>query len=239
MVTAPEELRRAYAENGYVVVPRLFGAEEMRALKAEMQRILAAVCGSGQAAGSTAEAIGRSGVFVGLAAHSALFREAVADARLRRLLTIALGPEVEFLSDKVVFKSEATDFGTPWHQDWPYWQGSHKVSLWIPADDATPENGCLRVIPGSHRAPARHDGEATDGHGFANRVRHEQIDEEAAMTVALPAGGVVLFHDLLLHASHPNTAGTDRFVWIPTYREAHAVDPNYPWAVARRVLPRG
>ncbi len=239
MGTLRDEWWQSYEQDGFVIVPGLFRAGEMRVLKQEMQRVLDAVRRAEREAGRDGDAIAASGVFVGLAANSPVFQEAAADPRILDVLEAVLAPDLSFLSDKAVFKSDATDFGTPWHQDWAYWRGSHKASVWIPADDATPENGCLKVLPGSHQAFATHDGDTSDGRGFGNRIRRESIDESRAVVAAIEAGGAVFFHDLLLHASYPNTSGTDRWVWIPTYRDARAEEPHYPWAVAAQVVRGG
>ena len=61
---------------------------------------------------------------MGLAARSPVFQKAVGDARLLDILAGILAPDIEFLSDKVVFKSESTTFASPWHQDWHYWHGT-------------------------------------------------------------------------------------------------------------------
>ena len=66
------------------------------------------------------------------------------------ILNRIIGPNVEFLSVKSVYKNKFTRFGSPWHQDWYYWKGANKISVWIALDDATPENGCLKMIAGSH-----------------------------------------------------------------------------------------
>ena len=52
----------------------------------------------------------------------------------------------------MVFKNEAMTFASPWHQDWSYWYGAHKLSIWVALDDATVENGCLKLFPGSHKS---------------------------------------------------------------------------------------
>ena len=100
----------------------------------------------------------------------------------------------------------------------------------------TVENGCLKLFPGSHKSAIVHDGDASDGHGFGNRLRPDAIDENLAVTAELEAGGAVFFHDLTLHSSYPNRSGAERWVWIPTYRDAKAEDTDYPWAVAAKVL---
>ena len=222
-------LQTDFRDNGFVVTPNLFTRPEVQRLKSECMDILEAIkAETGTVAGH--------GVYVGLAARSPVFQAAVGDTRLLDILEGILAPDIEFLSDKVVFKSEETTFASPWHQDWSYWHGAHKLSIWVALDDATVENGCLKLYPGSHTAARVHDGDASDGNGFGNRLRPDAVDETRAVTAEIEAGGAVFFHDLTLHASHPNTSGAERWVWIPTYRDANAEDGDYPWAVAAKVL---
>ena len=94
----------------------------------------------------------------------------------------------------------------------------------------------MKFLPGSHRSVAVHDGDASDGQGFVHRLDPNSLDESKAVTVPLAAGGAAFFHDLTLHASYPNTARKDRWVWIPTYRSTENDDPPYSWAVAATVV---
>ena len=212
-------LRNDFTRDGFAIARNLFTRAEVQRLKSECIDILEAVkAETGSVAGH--------GVCVGLAARSPVFQTAVGDARLLDILEGTLAPDIEFLSDKVVFKSDAITFASPWHQDWSYWHGAHKFSIWVALDDATVENGCLKLYPGSHKSAIVHDGDASDGNGFGNRLRPGAVDESRA----------VFFHDLTLHSSHPNKSGEERWVWIPTYRDANAEDDDYPWAVAAKVL---
>ena len=218
-----------FLRDGFVIAPNLFTRSEVQRLKLECIDILEAVkAETGTVAGH--------GVYVGLAARSPVFQTAVADARILDILEGIFAPDIEFLSDKMVFKSQTMTFASPWHQDWSYWHGAHKLSLWVALDDATVENGCLKLFPGSHKSAIVHDGVANDGNGFGNRLRPGAVDESCAVTAEIAAGGAVFFHDLTLHASHPNISGKERWVWIPTYRDAKAEDNDYPWAVAAKVL---
>ena len=222
-------LRDNFSRDGFAIVPNLFTQSEVQRLKLECINIMEAVkAETGAGAGH--------GVHVGLAARSPVFQAAVGDARILDILEGILAPNIEFLSDKFVFKSQSMTFASPWHQDWHYWHGAHKLSIWVALDDATVENGCLKLFPGSHKSAIVHDGDANDGHGFGNRLRPGAVDESLAVTAEVEAGGAVFFHDLTLHASHPNTSGEERWVWIPTYRDANAEDTDYPWAVAAKVL---
>ena len=222
-------LRDDFRRDGFAITPNLFGRNEVQRLKLECIEILKTV------KAETGTDPGH-GVYVGLAARSPVFQDAVGDARILDILEGILAPDIEFLSDKVVFKSDSMTFASPWHQDWHYWHGAHKLSIWVALDDATVENGCLKLFPGSHKSAILHDGDASDGHGFGNRLRPGAVDETLAVTAEIAAGGAVFFHDLTLHASHPNRSGEERWVWIPTYRDAKAEDNDYPWAVAAKVL---
>jgi len=233
---AERELGKRFLEEGFVIVPHLFSRDEAGVIKEECRKVVDSVSAEMRAAGHDPHAALRSGVLVGLAARSPFFRDLVKDARLLDTLEAIQGPNIEFLSDKVVFKSEETDFPTPWHQDWPYWRGAHKISVWVALDDVSPSNGCLKVLPRSHVEFVPHDGDASDGYGFGHRLAPGVVDESRAVVAELAAGGAVFFHDLTLHASFPNRRRTDRWVWIPTYRDAQADDPVYPWAVAACVV---
>jgi ectoine hydroxylase-related dioxygenase (phytanoyl-CoA dioxygenase family) len=212
-----------FSRDGFTVACGLWSAEFCTKCKTEIRRLVS-------------EKADHGGVLVGLAAMSPFFAEAIREPRLLDLLETNLGLPLEFLSDKVAYKSADTDFGSPWHQDWPYWEGPHKVSVWIALDPATRENGCLKLIPGSHTALAAHDGAAAPGEAFGRRLSEGAVDESQAVTLECAVGDAVLFHDLTLHASHPNVAKTDRWAWIGTYRNATEPDLNYPWALARERL---
>src|SRR5262245_14794364 len=64
-----------------------------------------------------------------------------------------LGPDLVLLYSHIMSKPPG-GLRVAWHQDGPYWhrvEPKIAVTAWIALDDATPENGCMRVIPGSHR----------------------------------------------------------------------------------------
>ena len=238
-MAADAALGARFARDGFVVLEGLFSAAECAEWKAECGRILESVRATHRAAGRAVDdaQLFVGGVYVGLTQRSPVFARAAADPRVVGVLQAILGADVEFLSDKVVFKSSVEDQASPWHQDYPYWRGGHKVSIWIACDPATPENGCLKLLPGSHRAEVHHD-HVRSQKGFGNRV--EGLDESRAISAPLPAGGAVFFHDLTLHASHPNRSGADRWAVITTYRDARDPEPEtMAWPAARVVAGTG
>lgn len=229
-------MREAFERDGYVVLNGVFSDSEVTAMKQEIDRVLG-LNGSDPLPGlnpAELESFQNHGVFVGLAAHSKEFHEAAKQPEIVNALRQIIGDRIIFLSDKVVRKNATTEFASPWHQDWPYWKGSHKFSVWIALDPATRDNGCLKIVPGSHRlGELTHDGETNDGLGFANRLEDSRIDENDVIPVELDAGSVVVFHDLLFHASYPNTSGKSRYALISTYMDGGADDPEYSWASAK------
>jgi len=230
------QIHNTFNENGFVIVSDILTHQESQLLKAEIQTLIDAAKCKATEDGQDPENVAGHDVYVGLSTQSQIFRDAVKNKKILDILQVILSPNIEFLSDKAVFKSHRMDFDSPWHQDWHYWHGSHKISVWIALDDTTVGNGCLKLFPGSHKSAIIHNGEANDGRGFGYRLQPDAVDESKAVTAEVSTGSGVFFHDLTLHASHPNRIGEDRWVWIPTYRDAQTEDLPYSWATAAMVV---
>jgi len=229
------EIGKRFQADGFIIVPQLVTEEEAVALKAEARRVLDTVRAEAHARGET-PSFEKNGVFVGVSVRSEKFRQLNRDPRLLDVLEPIIGPNILFWSDKIVFKSEETDFGTPWHQDWPYWKGAHKVSLWLALDPADETNGCLKVVRGSHKLPVDHDAPAESGPGFRHRIAEDRITGAQVVAAPVPAGGAVIFHDLTLHASFPNTSGRDRWVVVSTFKDPLLDDLDYPQMTAATLV---
>jgi phytanoyl-CoA hydroxylase len=207
----------AYRRDGFVVAKELYAPDTMLRWKQIMSELIAA------------EPKNTSGVRVWMAdtIHPVL-REGMKDDRVTPILRQIIGPDVEFLSAKAVFKNAATAFASPWHQDWFYWEGATKISVWIALDDATVANGCLKFVPGSHKKVfAKRT--VRESVGFDHRITDDDLSDWPQVTVEARRGDAVFFHDLAVHSSHPNTAGTDRWSLISTYRDAGTRDGSKVW----------
>lgn len=211
-----------YQRDGYVVVQNLFDEAAVSEWKAILKARMAEE-------GKLDEP---SGVRVWMADNmDAYTRDSVQDPKVVAILQQLLGPNVEFLSMKAVFKNAQTTFNSPWHQDWFYWQGSNKISIWIALDDATPENGCLRMVPGSQHQ-VFNMATVEDAHGFNRRVTDEDLQGWPIETLPVQRGDAVFFHDLALHGSCPNSSGKERWSAIATYRDASQKDDSTVWSTA-------
>ena len=96
----------------------------------------------------------------------------------------------------------------PWHQDAAYFQielDAKVVGCWIALDEATIENGCMVIAPGSHlKGPVVH---------FRRRdwqICDTDVDTSGAMAVPLKPGGLLIFQSLLHHGTPPNDSGLRR-----------------------------
>jgi phytanoyl-CoA hydroxylase len=211
----------AFDRDGFVVVKQHYSRPTMLDWK---QRIVQLLEEQGGADGNN------SGVHVWLAdGLDAFFEEQMRDSSIVAMLQQIIGPDIEFLSAKTVFKNTSTTFGSPWHQDWHYWRGTNKVSIWIALDDATPENGCLKMIPASHRKLFKLQQEQQHETGFTWRTGSEEVADLPEVTLAADRGDIIFFHDQTLHSSFPNTSGADRWSLISTYRDASVHDDSTVW----------
>jgi phytanoyl-CoA hydroxylase len=124
-----------------------------------------------------------------------------------------MGPSLYYHSSKVMFKPANGGSPKPWHQDAAYWKNyePNQVTVWIAIDDATEENGCVWGLPGSHKL------------GLVPHVKEElqvpesEIDMKKAAPVPVKAGGLLIFHSLVLHMSKANTSDKPRCAIICDY----------------------
>ncbi|NKB16334.1 MAG: phytanoyl-CoA dioxygenase family protein [Sphingomonadales bacterium] len=103
---------------------------------------------------------------------------------------------------------------TPYHQDGEYWpiRPLATCTVWIAVDAATVENGCLRYIPGSHKANRlmAHEVRNDPNYTLNRELVKAEYDESQAEDLILPAGGMA-FHDVYLaHGSEENRSPQPR-----------------------------
>ena len=128
----------------------------------------------------------------------------------------------------------------PWHQDSgyfnPFCDDKLIVTCWIPLVDTTPENGCLRVLPSSHRqGVTRH---FRDGPGGYLWITEEDLPTVEALTVPVPAGGVLFMTNCTPHMSTAHQVDIVRWAIDVRYQSAdlpnnidilpEAYDPSAP-----------
>jgi phytanoyl-CoA hydroxylase len=171
---------------------------------------------------------------------SELMSDVARSAAAIDVLTTVIGPNVKMVQSMLFIKSEGKP-GQAWHQDETHIPTRDRslTAIWIALDDATTENGCLWVIPGSHRAGVLYpDREQDDPRFDCTREAYGfRYREEEAVPVELPAGAALFFDGYLLHRSLPNTTtrGTRRAL-VNHYMSAESL---LPWFEPRHGEPMG
>lgn len=142
-------------------------------------------------------------------------------ARVRPIL----GPDVDCFLSQFIFKNPGA-WGQPWHQDSYYFHfdRSPQVGVWLAVSEATRENGCLHVLPGSHREPVH--AHVPDRRPHANVGYVEIVDHDMgeALPVMMEPGDLLVFHSHLMHCSRDNTSSGHRAAMVYHYASHGTVD---------------
>jgi ectoine hydroxylase-related dioxygenase (phytanoyl-CoA dioxygenase family) len=131
----------------------------------------------------------------------------VGDERLLDIAQQFIGPDIALFASHYISKPPYDGQAVLWHQDGNYWplEPMEVVTLWLAVDDSTPENGCMRVIPGTHRTELMPHRQRTDvANVLSSELEPHLVDESRAVDVVLRAGGVSIHHPNLVHGSNAN-----------------------------------
>ncbi len=153
------------------------------------------------------------------------FLSRVRDPRLTDPLVDILGPDILGINNLFIWKAPKIGLGFPWHQDKFYFRNRFNtettVGTWTAIDAADRGNGCLYVIPGSHKWDIlQHDdleGSQQQEFKLARGVR-----DEDGFAVEVPPGAVIWFHSHLLHKSTDNHSLRFRRCYVSHYLSARA-----------------
>lgn len=120
-----------------------------------------------------------------------------------------LGPDIMVWGSSLFVKEAQDPAYVAWHQDSYYWglEPDDVVSAWIALYPSTPENGAMRVIPGSHKMPQMAHRKSAPGSAnmlFTHEELAEDVDERRAVDFVLAQGQMSLHHVKILHGSPPN-----------------------------------
>lgn len=122
-----------------------------------------------------------------------------------------IGPDIRALGSKLDIKSGAGGSPVEWHQDFAFHPHTNDdvLALGIAFDDSTPENGCLMVVPGSHRGPILDHHQDGVFIGAVDPTT-APVDLSRAVPVQMRAGSVSVHHGRTLHGSTSNTSANPR-----------------------------
>jgi phytanoyl-CoA hydroxylase len=227
-----------YDRRGYLIIPDLLGPALLAAARAESLAICRGDRGDVDGLVPAGKVDDDSAVLRRyLCIHfphkiSSLARDIARRASVVETLTEIIGPNVKMMQSMLFIKAEGRP-GQAWHQDETHIPTRDRslTAVWIALDDATVENGCLWVIPGSHRAGVLYPDREQDDPRFdctreAYGFRYREQDAEP---VELPAGAALVFHGYLLHRSLPNSGRHGmRRALVNHYMSAESLLPWFP-----------
>ena len=224
-----DQIRR-YHEDGFIVVPRLYGAEVVARMRAAVARIVA------EAAGRTRH----DDVYDLDPSHTPerpkvrrikqphrvdpVFDAVMRDPQLIRILSQLLPSGVRLKASKLNMKEGGGGAPVEWHQDWAFYPHTNDdvLAVGVMLDDCRLENGPLLVIPGSHRDPTWNHHDA-DGYfcGAMDPARAE-VDFTRAVPCIAPAGSISIHHVRAVHGSAENVSPDPRRLLLYEFTAADA-----------------
>lgn len=130
-----------------------------------------------------------------------------ADPRALDVVEQLIGPDILLFDGTYIVKEPRTEAHVSWHQDLTYWgfSGDEQVSMWLGLSPANEDNGCMRMVPGSHVGGRLRHEDTPDGNNLLHRGQTvKDVAEEHAVACPLRPGQASFHHGWTLHSSTPN-----------------------------------
>ena len=217
----------SYHEHGYLLVERLFDASEVARALAAIDQILIRPDRAELAEFEPEQPSVPRRIYQPVELHSA-FESMTCGPMMLDSLESLIGPDIVLHYSKLNMKAARVGSVVEWHQDLAYYPHTNTdlVSVLIHLDDAKSANGCLQVIPGSHKLGIL-DHEV---HGFFRGKLNPaacELDLSRPTLCEAPAGSVLFLHCLTAHSSVRNLSGQPRRTLITGYKAADAYPIYY------------
>jgi ectoine hydroxylase-related dioxygenase (phytanoyl-CoA dioxygenase family) len=213
-----------FHRDGYLVIPAITTPEEVQSLCQLYDHLFSSKAGRDRGDhldlssiddGSEAETLPQ---ILNPAKYAPELADTLFRANAEAIAAQLLGPETRFTGDHAIRKPPHSGAETPWHQDEAYWAEDleyNALSIWIPLQEATLENGCMQFVPGSHNQ------EILPHHSIGHdpRIIGLEVDNVEALTARavacpIPAGGATIHHSRTLHYTGPNRSAGARRAYI-------------------------
>ena len=210
----PADLKSRFDHDGYAILENALSSDDVAGLLEETMRICRGELGEIRGAVPVdADASDADVLRQFLCIHyphkfSALMHDTMRHPSIVGPLTEIIGPNLKSMQSMLFIKAEGKP-GQAWHQDEMFIPTRDRslAAAWIALDDATVENGCLWVLPGSHRPGVIYPNREHDDPRYDCTVESYDFPytDADAVPVEMAAGSVLVFNGYLLHRSLPNT----------------------------------
>ena len=213
----------SFHEQGFLTVPQVSPPEEVAALRGIFERLFAQRAGRAEGAQFDMVTHDEDDAAPKLSQiiKPANFAPELLRTQFRvNALAVArrlLGANAIQVSEHAILKPAGQGAATPWHQDEAFRDAGfeyEQVSIWMPLQEATVENGCMQYVPGTHRVGVldhRSPGDDPRIHALECSGEFNAAD---AVACPLPAGGAAIHHGRTLHYAGPNRTNTARYAYV-------------------------
>lgn len=224
-VRLTEEQIAFYHAHGYLAIDHITTLEEVAYLRAAYDRIFEQR--AGHDVGDEFDLVGGDATdeppklpqIVEPRNYAPEFRNTLYEANAIVIAKQLLGEGMVQRGSHAIFKPAHYGSHTPWHQDAAYWNPAkpyaRSLSIWMPLQDATIENGCMQFVPQSHQLdilPHHHIGH--DSKVIGLEVDEGLVDCSQAVSCPIPAGGATFHGGHMLHYAGPNHSDVPRRAYI-------------------------
>lgn len=161
------------------------------------------------------------------------------DARVTDTLANILGENIDCFQSQFIWKNPGA-WGQPWHQDthyFPFDKGP-QIGVWLALTEATLENGCLSVLPATHRDPIHRHGPDKRPNSLLGYLEVDVDPARKTVPMMMQPGDVLFFHGHLLHKSEDNKSKGMRAALVYHYGPAGAKQIGEPNPVVHFVPAR-
>ena len=195
MVGNSEEFNHAYIDQGHIGIREMKPSQKIENIEDEMSKVFR---------------LHQTGIF----------NEFIKRDDLLNIVEDILGENIDCFLSQFIFKNPGA-WGQPWHQDSSYFpfDRAPQVGAWLATSAATKENGCLVILPGSHKEVIHEhlpDDRPGSNYGYTEIKDH---DFKKEMPLFLNTGDLLLFHSFLIHKSCDNKSNNRRTAMVYHFAE--------------------
>ena len=195
MVGNSEEFNHAYIDQGHIGIREMKPSHKIENIEDEMSKVFR---------------LHQTGIF----------NEFIKRDDLLNIVEDILGENIDCFLSQFIFKNPGA-WGQPWHQDSSYFpfDRAPQVGAWLATSAATKENGCLVILPGSHKEVIHEhlpDDRPGSNYGYTEIKDH---DFKKEMPLFLNTGDLLLFHSFLMHKSYDNKSNNRRTAMVYHFAE--------------------
>ena len=207
MAVLSQDEVKAYAEDGYVIPSFRLSEDRVGALRETLDRLIRENPGVRPEKLVSAHIEGRNDEGV---KGSSDFLELAKDPDIVGAVGQLIGDDVILWGCHIFCKPGGTGYETPWHQDGHYWpiRPLATCTVWVALDRSDRENGCLKVIPGSHRDRELHPHMTEDREDLvlSQKTSADAFNEADAQHLELEPGQMSLHDVYMIHGAAANTS---------------------------------